>query len=118
MIKNDEEHEVALRELERLMDCDPPLDTPEGARLDALIDSVVAYEKVRWPLNVSVTAAERLRIVIEDFGRTKSELAALVGSDDVAEAMLAGLLDVDDESAQKISTAWGLPSDFFVERAD
>lgn len=118
MIKNDEEHAVALREIAMLMDSDPALDTPEGARLDDLVNQVVAYEKVRWPSTTRVSPTDRLRIVIEDFGRTKEELAALVGSEDVAQELLAGLLEIDDETAHRLSTAWGLPVDFFVERAD
>lgn len=40
-----EEHAAALAEIRRLWDS--PLDTPEGERLDRLIDLVVSYEETQ-----------------------------------------------------------------------
>lgn len=40
-----DEHTAALAEIRRLWDS--PIDTPDGVRLDRLIDLVVAYEEKR-----------------------------------------------------------------------
>ena len=47
---NQQEYEAALARIERLIDSDPPFDSPEGAELDALVSEVVVYEKQMFPL--------------------------------------------------------------------
>jgi hypothetical protein len=49
-IMNDAEYEVAFAELERIMETNPALGSPEGERLDFLTSQIVAYERTRFPL--------------------------------------------------------------------
>lgn len=46
---NELEYEAALARIDTLIDSDPPLDSPEGAELDALVEQVLAYEKEHFP---------------------------------------------------------------------
>lgn len=46
MITNDEQHQAALKEIERIFDSH--VDSPEGQRLAILVDEVERYEKERW----------------------------------------------------------------------
>jgi antitoxin component HigA of HigAB toxin-antitoxin module len=52
-ITSDEEHAILLAEIEALVIADPDPDTPEGARLNALADVIVEYERRRWPMTAS-----------------------------------------------------------------
>jgi HTH-type transcriptional regulator/antitoxin HigA len=47
-IKNEKDHEAALREIERLFDAQP--DTPEGDRLEILATLVEAYEQKHFSI--------------------------------------------------------------------
>ena len=47
-ILTDEDHQAALLEVEALWGA--PADSPDGDRLERLIDLVGAYERVRWPI--------------------------------------------------------------------
>ena len=47
-IQTDEEHRVALQEIERLWGAESG--TEDGDRLETLVDVVEAYENRRWPI--------------------------------------------------------------------
>ena len=51
-IRTDEDHRAALEEIEALWGADDG--TPEGDRLDVLVDLVVDYEERRWPNGTGV----------------------------------------------------------------
>lgn len=48
-----EEYVQAIMTLSHLFDNPPELDTPEGDRFSELIDEVVAYEDIHYPMNKS-----------------------------------------------------------------
>jgi HTH-type transcriptional regulator/antitoxin HigA len=48
-IRNDDDHEAALREIERLWGA--PLGTEDGEKLDILATLVEEYEESRWPIS-------------------------------------------------------------------
>jgi HTH-type transcriptional regulator / antitoxin HigA len=49
-INSDADQDAALREIERLWSA--PEDTAEGVRLEALVELVVAYEDVHFPIDL------------------------------------------------------------------
>ena len=49
-IKNEEDYDYALRQVEDLMDA--RADTPEGDLLDVLVTLIEAYEAKRWPIDL------------------------------------------------------------------
>ena len=76
-IRNDTDHEAALREIESLWGAEPG--TPDGDRLDVLITLADAYEDVRWSLPPA-DPVEAIRHSMEMQGRTQSDLAVVLGS--------------------------------------
>lgn len=52
IISSDDECEIALKEINELMDVDPAPDTDEGRRLDELVDAVLVWEDANDPLVV------------------------------------------------------------------
>jgi hypothetical protein len=50
VIDTDEKHGEIMKKIDHLMDLNPELDSFEGKVLVALVDAVVAYEEIRWPI--------------------------------------------------------------------
>jgi len=50
IITTEQQNDEALEEMNRLMDNDPQLGTPEGERLQELSDAVGEFEKRYYPL--------------------------------------------------------------------
>ncbi len=76
-IRSDEDHAVALKEIDHLWGADP--DTAEGARLEVLLTLVDAYEEVHHPIPPSdpITAIE---FMMEQRGLTRRDLESMIGS--------------------------------------
>jgi len=76
-IRNDDEHALALREIETLMDAEPG--TLEGDRLDLLATLVEVYEARRWPVtNPDPIAA--IVFMMDQKGLERRDLEPVLGT--------------------------------------
>ena len=106
-IRNDADHEAALREIDRLWGA--PDDSPDTDRLDVLATLVEAYEKDRWPIETKKDPVELLRHLVDEAGHTQQELADIIGSRPRASEILARKRALTIDMIDKISKAWSIP---------
>lgn len=83
-IRNDDDHAVALREIEGLWGAEEG--TPDGDRLDILVTLVEAYEGRRWPIE-ELDPIQAIEAAMNLDGRTRAELAALIGVSRASEVL-------------------------------
>lgn len=76
-IRNDDDHRAALQEIERLWAY--PNTSPENDKLDVLATLVEVYKSRRWPTR-GCSQIKILQYAVSDMGRTRAELADLLGS--------------------------------------
>ena len=76
-IKNETDYDVALVEIDRLMDAEPG--TSRGDRLDVLVTLVEAYEARHWAIDPP-DAIEAIKLRMEQRGLDRSDLARILGS--------------------------------------
>lgn len=105
-IRNDTDHEAALREIERLWGASAG--SREADKLEVLATLVDAYESARWPVDNS-DPVELLQYLIDEAGHTQSELAEIIGSRPRASEILARKRALTIEMIDKISKAWSIP---------
>lgn len=110
-ILTDQDHDDALREIERLWGA--PLGTDDGDKLSILTTLVGAYEDRHFPVEPS-SPLEMLRYAVGDLGHTQTELAEVVGSRALASQLLSGKRRISLDAAQKISAAWHIPIQLLV----
>jgi antitoxin component HigA of HigAB toxin-antitoxin module len=110
-IRTDEDHQEALREIERLWSF--PDDSPENDKLEVLSVLVEDYEDKRWPMGPT-TPRDILEYATTELGRSQTELAELLGSRSQASDLLSGRRRISIRAAQKISTAWNIPIQLLV----
>ncbi|MBF0342066.1 MAG: helix-turn-helix domain-containing protein [Magnetococcales bacterium] len=79
LIKNEQDYDAALAEVERLMDADPDPDTPEGDRLDILTTLIAAYED-RYHAIELPDPVDAIRFRMEQMGLSRKELEPFIGS--------------------------------------
>ena len=75
-IKNERDHEDALREIDRLWDSKP--NTPEGDRLDLWVTLVEAYEAKHHAVPPP-DPIEAIKFRMEQLGLSKSDIAPYLG---------------------------------------
>ena len=112
-IRNDDDHAMAIREIEKLWGAAPG--TEEGDKLDILATLVEKYEDRRWP-NVDISdPIDLLNYAIDELGHSQAELAELLGSRSRASELLNRRRPLTVEMIHKISEAWKIPADLLVK---
>src|SRR4051812_18996323 len=110
-ILTDEDHDRALRAIERLWNA--PEGTPEFAILDAMATLVDAYERHRWPV-ASDTPLEFLKGYMDLTGRTQTDLASLLGSRSRASEILSGKRALGLDHIRLLSKYWRIPASLLI----
>jgi HTH-type transcriptional regulator / antitoxin HigA len=82
--------------------------------LDVLATLADAYEHSRWP-EADVHPIDLLKAVMEETGRTQSDLAALIGSRSRASEILNLRRTLNVDMIWKINSAWGIPAELLVK---
>ncbi|MDO8358428.1 MAG: transcriptional regulator [Devosia sp.] len=110
-IINDDDHQAALKEIDRLWGAEPG--TPDGAALDALATLVQAYEDKRWPMP-KLDPVETIVASMEWNDRTQADLARLLGSRSRASEILNRKRALTVEMIHKLQSEWGIPAELLI----
>lgn len=110
-IRDDADHEVALREIEALWGCEEG--SEEGDRLDVLVTLVEAYEARRWPI-APLDPVQAIEAAMAMNGYTRAELAELIGQSRATE-VLARKRALSLSMIRKIAAAWRVPERVLVQ---
>lgn len=110
-IKNDADHEVALREIEQLWGATEG--TAEGDRLDVLVTLADAYEERRWPLE-ELDPVEAIEAAMAHDGHSRADLAALIGKNRATE-ILKRQRPLTLPMIRRISAEWHVPEALLVK---
>jgi HTH-type transcriptional regulator / antitoxin HigA len=110
-IRTDDDHKAALVEIDRLWGA--PAGSPEGDRLDVLATLVERYEDTRWPIPAA-SPVEVLKFVMEQNGRSQTDLANLLGSRPRASEILNGRRDLTLDNIRLLAREWHIPAGALV----
>lgn len=112
-IRNDADHKRALAEIDRLMDAEPG--SPDGDRLEILSLLVENWEVRRFPIDPP-DPVEAIKFVMEQTGRSRGDLAALIGSASRASEILRRRRPLTMEMVRRLNEAWGIPAELLIRR--
>lgn len=104
-IRDDADHEAALRAIEALWGAEPG--TPEHDHIDVLATLVDSYEARRWAIG-ELDPIAMIEAAMEQDGHSRKELAALIGGNRASE-VLARKRPLNLPMIRKIAEAWKLP---------
>lgn len=78
-IRTEADYRAALKEISALVDLDPPLDSPEGERLDILATLAEAYEAKHFPIGLP-DPIEAIKFRMEQGGLTIADMPVYLGN--------------------------------------
>ena len=78
-IRNQEEYDEALREIEPFFDSEPEPDTPEGDHFEILAMLIEDYEAKHWPVDAP-DPVEAIRYRMEQSNLKAKDLAPMIGN--------------------------------------
>ncbi len=111
-IRNEEDYETALEEIEVLWNAEP--DTPEADRLDILVMLVEAYEAEHYSIP-DPDPIELILHVMEARGLTRRDLEPYLGSRARVSEILNRRRPLSLEMIRKLQSGLGIPADVLVQ---
>lgn len=110
-IRNDAEHDVALREIERLWGAKSG--TKVGDRLEALAILVDAYEETRFPMDPP-DPIEAIMFRLEQQGLDRRALARMIGSRGRVAEILGRRRDLSIRMVRRIHEELRIPAEILI----
>jgi HTH-type transcriptional regulator/antitoxin HigA len=110
-IRNEADHQSALAEIERLWGA--TAETPEGDCLDVLMTLVDAYEREMWQ-DEYLDPIDAIKARMENSGRTRKDLEAIVGSSGRASEILNRKRSLTLPMIWRLVSDWKIPADSLV----
>lgn len=111
-IRTDEDHALALREIEALWDA--PEGSPEADRMEVLAILVEDYESRNFAIDSDLSPVDVLRLAMTEMGHTQAELSEILGSRSHASEVLSGKRGLTTDAVYRIHKAWRIPAEMLL----
>ena len=111
-IRNDEDYETALHQIEQLWDVEP--DTPESDTLEILVTLVEAYEQDRYDLP-SPDPIAALEYFMDSRGWTRKQLEPYIGSRGRVSEILSRKRPLTLPMIRRLEQATGIPGSILIQ---
>lgn len=112
-IRSDGDYRATLREVAALMDQDPPLDSPEGERLDVLATLVETWERRNFPIELP-DAVEAIKFRMEQQGLTPRDLQPMIGGLNRVYEVLARRRPLTMAMVRRLHAQLGIPAESLI----
>jgi len=114
-IKSPEEHRVALKRIDQLMDAVEG--TPDAAELEVLAILVARYESEAFPIEAP-SPIDAIRFRMEQMGYSQADLARLLNSRSRASEIMTGSIKrLSISMIRRLHDQWHIPADVLIRDA-
>lgn len=111
-IKTLQDHEAALKEIERLWGADDG--TPEGDSLDILLTLVDAYEEIHFSIDMP-DPIEAIKFRLEQQGQDQSALIGIIGNRTRVYEVLRGDRPLSLAMIRRLHERFGIPAEVLIQ---
>jgi HTH-type transcriptional regulator/antitoxin HigA len=113
-IKNNQDHEQALRRVESLWNSAEG--SPEGDELDVLATLIEAYERDHYPMDLP-DPVEAIRFRLEQVGKDSRALIGVIGQRTRVYEVLQGKRSLSLNMIRQLHDQFGIPADVLIQPA-
>ena len=110
-IRNQADHERALREIERLWEA--AQGTPDGDRLEVLVTLVEAYERIHYPIDPP-DPLEAIRFRLEQQGLDLRALVGVIGNRSRVYEVMRGDRGLSLSMIRRLHERFGIPAEVLI----
>lgn len=117
VLRTDDEYELAISEMDVLLDAEAEVDTPAGDRLLFLSVLVEAYERDRYPLEErfkGCTPQSAVDFMLTQKGWSRAELETCLGSKSRVSEFFAGKRPLSKTQILALRDLLGIPADLLI----
>jgi HTH-type transcriptional regulator/antitoxin HigA len=112
-IRSEADYKSALKEVSKLVDLDPAMDTEEGARLEVLSTLIEAYESRTFPMDLP-SPAEAIKFRMEQGGLAPTDLVESIGKINRVYEVLAGRRAPSVKMIRRLYVNFGIPAESLI----
>ncbi len=112
-IRTEADYKVTLKEIARLMECDPEIGSPDGDRLDVLATLVQAYEAKHFPIDLP-DPIEAIKFRMDQAGLTPKDLEPMIGKRNRVYEVLNRKRSLTLPMIWKLHTGLGIPAENLI----
>lgn len=115
VLRNGREYKAAVTEIDELLDMDPKRGSEEYERLEFLSVLVEAYEYEHDPVDErSGTPQTVVAFMLEQHGKTRTDLAPLMGGKARVSEFFSGKRRLSVEQIRALRDELGIPADLLI----
>ncbi len=115
-IRNEQQYEKYLAEVDRLMDRDPSTNSVEGKLLETLVILIEAYEKRRgWELPSPEDPVEVIKSRMNELGLKQIDLVEVMGDKSIVSKVLSGTRKLTYSMVAPLSQLLKVPAELLLE---
>ncbi len=117
LIKNENDYEEALSEIDVLMDLDPDPGTPESDKLEVLSLIIREYEDAVYPIDMP-DPIEAIKFGMEQQGLKQRDLVPFIGSKSKVSELLSGKRPLSLRMIRALHIHLGIPAEILLQERD
>jgi len=114
LLRNEEEYEIAVAEIDDLLDADPQPGVEEYDRLEFLSVLVQAYEDTHFPVCAWPTPQEVVDFMLEQKGLSRADLAKWMGGRSRTSEFFNGIRRLSLRQIETLREHLGIPADLLL----
>jgi HTH-type transcriptional regulator/antitoxin HigA len=115
VLRNRREFDAAVDEIDGLLDRNPKRASEDYERLEFLSVLVKAYEDEHDPIDETGTPQSVVAFMLEQTGRTRADLAPLMGGRGRVSEFFAGKRRLSIEQIRTLRDELGIPADLLID---
>jgi HTH-type transcriptional regulator/antitoxin HigA len=113
VLRDEDEYDLAVEEIERLLDADPALGTEAYERLEFLSVLVEDYEERHYPVD-QATPQAAVDFMLEQKGMRRSDLEGTMGGKSRVSEFFSGKRDLSKSQVEALHHHLGIPTDILM----
>ena len=114
VLRNESEYEVAVAEIDRLLDRDPAPGSEKYERLEFLSVLVRAYEDAHYPIENLPTPQDVVDFMLEQRGLTRAILTEWMGGKRCVSEFFVGKCRLSLRQIESLKKNLGIPADLLL----
>ena len=114
LLRNEEEYDIAVAEIDALLDADPPPRSEAYERLEFLSLLVQAYEDAHVPTYEQSTPQEVVDFMLEQKGLSRADLAKWLGGRSRTSEFFSGTRPLSIRQIGALRAHLGIPADLLL----
>lgn len=113
-IRNEQEYDMALQEVDRLMELNPPLKSKESDELEVLVLLIEKYEEENWAIS-EPDPIEAIKIRMQQMNLKQKDLIPYIGNRSKVSELLNRKISLSLSMITKLASGLHLPLETLIQ---